>query len=253
MLFMTDLTGKYIEDIQQLWKNSATLNELYAHIIKLQQHVEQEIKTHIKFQNKNVSVIMPGQNFAKPPALEEENRFELKMDESAINEAENELEQKETKQSISQTKMPEAIKIDFMLDEINADTTKPQITTLTNGHNHNGTNGYSKEVNDTILTDVATMNEMLKPTSVEVAELLEDSPISDLRKSINVNDKYLFITDLFGNDENTYDRSLRTLNNLTAYGEADYWIRRELQVKYGWKDESHTAKLFFNYIRRRFA
>ena len=88
---------------------------------------------------------------------------------------------------------------------------------------------------------------------MEVATTLQEAPIRDLKKAIGVNDRFLFVNDLFRGDENMYERSLKTINGFTIYPEAQYWIQRELKVKLSWPDGSETVKLFDQLIKRRFA
>ena len=82
---------------------------------------------------------------------------------------------------------------------------------------------------------------------------LQGTPIRDLKKAIGVNDRYLFVNELFRGDENMYERSLKTINGFNIYPEAQYWIQRELKVKLSWPDNSETVKLFDQLIKRRFS
>jgi hypothetical protein len=81
---------------------------------------------------------------------------------------------------------------------------------------------------------------------------LKETPIKDLRKAIGINDRFLFINELFRGDENMYERCIKTINNFNIYPEAEYWITRELKVKLGWKDDSETANHFYQLVKRRF-
>jgi hypothetical protein len=98
-----------------------------------------------------------------------------------------------------------------------------------------------------------SLNEKLKEDRVEIATLLQGSPIRDLKKAVGVNDRYQFVNDLFRGDESMYERSLKTINGFSIYPEAQYWIQRELKVKMGWNENSETVKLFDQLVRRRFA
>ena len=86
-----------------------------------------------------------------------------------------------------------------------------------------------------------------------MATALQGAPIRDLKKGIGVNDRFLFVQDLFRGDENMFERSLKTINGFSIYPEAEYWIQRELKVKLSWPDNSDTVKLFDQLVKRRFA
>ncbi len=109
------------------------------------------------------------------------------------------------------------------------------------------------EFNTLHANQVESLNEKLKEEKVEVATTLQAVPIRDLKKAIGVNDRFLFVNDLFRGDENMYERSLKTLNGFTIYAEAEYWIQRELKVKLSWPDNSESAKLFDQLVKRRFS
>jgi hypothetical protein len=109
------------------------------------------------------------------------------------------------------------------------------------------------EFNTALANEVESLNEKLKEERIEVATALQGSPIRDLKKAIGINDRFLFVNDLFRGDENMYERSLKTINGFTIYPEAEYWIQRELKVKLSWPDNSETVKLFDQLIKRRFS
>ena len=98
-----------------------------------------------------------------------------------------------------------------------------------------------------------SINDQLKETKVEVSDSLSAGPIKDLKKAIGINDRFLFINDLFNGDESVFERSIKTINSFSIWPEADYWIRRELKTKLGWKEDSLTVQYFDQLVRRRFS
>lgn len=101
--------------------------------------------------------------------------------------------------------------------------------------------------------DSASLNDKLKRGATELVEVLKETPIKDLRKAIGINDRFLFINELFRGDESTYERSIRTINSFNIFAEAEYWINRELKVKLGWNAEDPTVLLFDQLVKRRFS
>ena len=77
--------------------------------------------------------------------------------------------------------------------------------------------------------------------------------MKDLKKAIGVNDRFLYINELFRGDEAMYVLSIKTINGFSIYPEAEYWIRRELKTKLGWKDSDDTVRQFDQLVKRRFA
>ena len=109
------------------------------------------------------------------------------------------------------------------------------------------------EINNLINDDTKSFNDLLKENKIEIALKLTETPIKDLRKAIGINDKYTFINELFKGDENLYENSIKTINNLSVFPEADQWIRRELMITQNWDTKSDTVKYFDQLVRRRFA
>lgn len=98
-----------------------------------------------------------------------------------------------------------------------------------------------------------SLNDRLKEVKVELSQKLTETPIKDLRKAIGVNDRYLFLNELFRGDEAMYERSIKTIQNFSIYAEAEYWIKRELKIKIGWHDSHPVVKQFDQLVKRRFS
>ncbi len=109
-----------------------------------------------------------------------------------------------------------------------------------------------KEVNEQADTG-ESVNDKLKQGRPELLEILKETPVKDLRKAIGINDRFLFINELFRGDENMYERCIKTINSFNIYAEAEYWITRELKVKLGWDNEQPTVQHFYQLVKRRFS
>lgn len=109
-----------------------------------------------------------------------------------------------------------------------------------------------KEVNDaTVLSE--SLNDKLKQGKTELIEVFKETPVKDLRKAVGINDRFLFINDLFRGDETMYERSIKTINSFNIYAEAEYWINRELKTKLGWSNDHPSVQHFDQLVKRRFS
>ena len=119
-----------------------------------------------------------------------------------------------------------------------------EIPTLSNQvrSNYNHKNGEPESLND-----------KLREAKTELIEVLKETPVKDLRKAIGINDRFLFINDLFRGDESMYERSIKTINSFNIFAEAEYWINRELKVKLGWNADDPAVIHFDQLIKRRFS
>ena len=126
------------------------------------------------------------------------------------------------------------------------------IPTLTHQRS-NKTVQANKEVNEAASGGTTSINEKLKQTKIDLGESFTEVPIRDLKKAIGINDRFLFINELFRGDEAVYERSIKTINSFSILPEAEYWIQRELKVKNGWKDSDQLVQQFYQLVKRRFS
>ena len=166
-----------------------------------------------------------------------------------VNEAEVEAELEEIKKnatSIQQitTHNKPVLLFDFEEDEI---------PTLPQQNSFQATLPERTEVNQAVSANAISVNDILKAPTVELSDKLTEAAVKDLKKAIGINDRFLYINELFRGDEVMYERSIKTINSFSIFPEAEYWIRRELKTKLGWVDAEPTVKQFDQLVKRRFS
>ncbi len=164
-----------------------------------------------------------------------------------VNETEVELELEEIKKNAdSKNKVSQKNKPPMLFDPIE--------DTPTLIHQKNILSESKKELNEIIAPETSiSLNDTLREHKNELSESLKDDPIKDLKKAIGINDRFLYIRELFRGDEAMYERSVKTINGFAIYPEAEYWIKRELKLKLGWDDKNEIVKQFDQLVRRRFS
>lgn len=85
-----------------------------------------------------------------------------------------------------------------------------------------------------------------------LAQKLSKKPISDLTDAIGLNQKFLFMNDLFEGENNLYKEAISTLNNFKSYFEADEYIH-VLSSRHNWDSTSKSVKDFIELVERRFS
>lgn len=83
--------------------------------------------------------------------------------------------------------------------------------------------------------------------------LKDNGGFKDLKKAIGINDRYIFINELFRGDETMFERSIKTINSFNIYAEAAFWISRELKLKLGWNADDPNVIEFDQLVKRRFS
>lgn len=77
-------------------------------------------------------------------------------------------------------------------------------------------------------------------------------PNIDVRTHIGINDKYLYISELFKDDRAAYDNAIKQLNTFNTLHSATHWVDTELSNKYNWDKESETVHSFYTLLSNSF-
>jgi hypothetical protein len=84
-------------------------------------------------------------------------------------------------------------------------------------------------------------------------EHAHSQPISDLKQAINLNDKLLYIKDLFNGYNLAYSEAIDILNRFSSFHEAENFLKSNYAVKNHWDAKQATADKFYELLRRRYA
>ncbi len=98
-----------------------------------------------------------------------------------------------------------------------------------------------------------TLGETLKSSEKPaVADSLQMSGINDLREAIGINDKFLFINELFNGDLERYNKVIDELNGFSGLSGAQTYLT-ELQVQYQWAEDGPAYEKLNVLLERKFA
>jgi hypothetical protein len=88
----------------------------------------------------------------------------------------------------------------------------------------------------------------------ELSDKLSLSPLKNLAKGMGINEKIITIKELFGGDQQTFDATLKDLNNLPDFDHAKELLIAGVADKYEWASPGtkKKAKNFIRFIRRRY-
>lgn len=90
--------------------------------------------------------------------------------------------------------------------------------------------------------------------ATDLSQKLSTSPIEDLSKALGMNEKYLYINELFGGDVATFQTALKQLNNGAHFDKARQYLEQECISQHNWMDKNKKiiAKNFVKLVRRRY-
>jgi hypothetical protein len=263
-----------IEQLQQALQRNADAAQMLMLTNMLRAELEQQSQQKQEtIVSNRVAVVLPpasrvtapvqaapepvtGTRLVPPSVIKvEEKPAEKILEVLQIDEDEVEAELEEIRQKAEFAKKVEAQqhqhKPVLLFDE------EPEIPTLIHQPNYvepKKPSTNSKEVNEVNNGKQLSLNEQLGEHKTEVGHKLnEGSSIKDLKKAIGINDRFVFINELFRGDEVMYERSIKTINNFSIYPEAQYWMERELKIKLGWDNDRPATQEFYALVKRRFS
>ncbi len=80
----------------------------------------------------------------------------------------------------------------------------------------------------------------------------QSDKLTDIKAGISLNDKLLFIKDLFNGYSLAYSEAVELLNRFTSYAEADAFLQTNYAIKNKWADKPHTVEKLYDVLRRRY-
>ncbi len=234
-----------LKKLQQQFDENASPHSMLLTVEILHAELTGQLEKISSVQNDKVAVIMPLFFNVNAPVISDKNEPEEKVIEVLqVNEKdiEEELEQIKKKSQVINTSTGHP-RPSYNYDPIE------DVPTLS--HQDYKNENFSK--NELPFEYPESLNDRLKETKIELSQSLTSAPIKDLKKAIGVNDRFLFINELFRGDEAMYERSIKTIQNFSIFAEAEFWIRRELKLKIGWKDSDPVVKQFDQLVKKRFS
>lgn len=116
--------------------------------------------------------------------------------------------------------------------------------------------GHSKENNvqniaEKYKTDQKTINDSLHNSINSIGIKMQHQPIGDIKKAIGLNEKFLFIKELFNNNEQGYYEAIDELNHCDSYQNAVEKMN-VLANTYQWVQESPICLKLHDLLKRRY-
>lgn len=98
-----------------------------------------------------------------------------------------------------------------------------------------------KSLNDRFTEDMPSLGEKLK-----------NQPIHDLRSAMGINLKFRFISALFDNNKEAFDRAIHNLNTCSSLSEANKYMRESLVPRFNWEDDNAEVRELTDMVERRY-
>ncbi len=109
-------------------------------------------------------------------------------------------------------------------------------------------------VNEKFTEKVEILNDKIKlEIAPTIADTLKNDKIASLKNDLSINQKYMFINELFNGDADNFNLSVDKLEQCSDYKEAFAVIENDLAKTNNWKKESDVVAIFLNVVKQRFS
>lgn len=99
-----------------------------------------------------------------------------------------------------------------------------------------------------LITDHTSVNDKLHTSKETINPAITGTHVEDIRKAIGINDKFLFMRELFGNNSDFMNQTIDELNKLDTFAQAQAFIKSN----FNWDMEDETVIAFYAAVRRKY-
>lgn len=96
-----------------------------------------------------------------------------------------------------------------------------------------------------------TLGERMIREDHSLAAKFQQNPVKDLKSVIGINDKFLFVNELFGGSMEKYNKSIENLNDLKTLNGAMIYLN-ELKIELQWNSSNEAYRKLSELVRRKF-
>lgn len=100
--------------------------------------------------------------------------------------------------------------------------------------------------------DIVSINQKISSQLEEKTTLKAEQPIGDLKTAITLNDKLLYVKDLFNGYNLAYSEAIEILNRFNSFEEAERFLKTNYVTKNNWESKPATSEKFYALLRRRY-
>lgn len=100
-----------------------------------------------------------------------------------------------------------------------------------------------------------TVNQILAAQASQntVSSQFNQRQVKDLKSLINLNDKLLFVRDLFNGYSLAYSEAIEILNRFDSFESADNFLKQNYSSKNNWAEKQSVADKFYEILNKRFS
>ena len=248
-----------ISEVQQLLEESRELHERVAilqYVLNAKNPPSSETKTEVKGEEVHAASVIDSKVSAsldevknEPAPVKEKKGFKLNFN---LFTSEPEPTNQINLLDVIEEEAPVNEVVSVSVTEVIVESPKvdPPATTT---HEVDEAHTINKVLAKVSEKQAISLNEKLAETNEKptLAAKLSRKPIKDLNEEIGLNQKFLFMNDLFGGENTLYKEAIAAINGFASYSEAEQ-LMNQLAQRHNWEMESTSVTKFMDLVERRF-
>lgn len=200
------------------------------------------------------------------PEEQEDSSLELSEEEKPFilkskPEKENKTEEQKTEHPIREECKPEPDNKaeDKKLEEFTTYSKKPEQFVKTDLAANEEAKKFEKKILNSAVADepakVRTINDLLSGNSAHktVGTQFRNTAGNDLKSMISLNNKLLFVKDLFNGYSLAYSEAIELVNRYDNFEDADKFLQQNYAVKNNWSEKQSTTDKLYEVLNQRFS
>jgi hypothetical protein len=102
--------------------------------------------------------------------------------------------------------------------------------------------------------DLRSINDLIavKKSDISISTRMQHNPISNLKRAIGINEKFIFVYELFGGNTQLYSETIERLNSMEGRNEA-IALLETLRREYHWDIENMAFQKLVDMVSRRYS
>jgi hypothetical protein len=248
-----------ISEVQQLLEESRELHERVAilqYVLNAKNPPSSETKTEVQVEEVHAASVIDSKVSAsldevknEPAPVKEKKGFKLNFN---LFTSEPEPTNQINLLDVIEEEAPLNEVVSVSVTEVIVESPKvdPPATTT---HEVDEAHTINKVIAKVSEKQAISLNEKLAETNEKptLAAKLSRKPIKDLNEEIGLNQKFLFMNDLFGGENTLYKEAIAAINGFASYSEAEQ-LMNQLAQRHNWEMESTSVTKFMDLVERRF-
>jgi len=183
---------------------------------------------------------------------EEASKNDLKSGEISANDSQQERKITPQTESEAEPSTEQSLKVEPKINQPVADEIKENLAVDQRGQDMTSNKAFVAVNDEKPLTLNEMLSAKLNQTTGNQGHSRQAKKLEDLKAAISINDKMVFIKELFNGYNLAYSEAIEIVNRFESFEAADNFLQKNYAVKNDWENKQVTVGRFYEYLHKKF-